>query len=64
MAQILVFFSNGAGFTESLTKLSIIFFKRGGGGGGGGGAGFQKGSSMIETEQNWNWKSNLYSKMI
>ena len=52
MAQILVFFSNGAGFTESLTKLSIIFFKRGGGGAGGGGAGFQKGSSMIETEQN------------
>ena len=33
MAQILVFFSDGAGFTESLTKLSIVFFKRGGEGG-------------------------------
>lgn len=35
MAQILVFFSDGAGFTESLAKLSIVFFKRGGEGGGG-----------------------------
>ena len=43
MAQILVFFSNGAGCTESLTKLSIIFFKRGGAGGGGGGSRVSKG---------------------